>query len=533
MLITKNDVELRNLQEQVQKNKEDIAKHYEIDRTLANFGIKIVGTGTTIDALPDPLTYQGEYGDGYAIGQPGSYNYYIYTRPDPNSGEYENHWLDVGQLGIQGPQGPQGEKGEQGAVGPSSKWYIGPGSPTAGAQYEQYACYLNVTTGWVYYTDDGGQTWITKGSIKGPQGVQGPRGEIGPQGEQGVQGPQGETGDSGGFISIRGILANQSQLPLPATLHDLTAAYLIGNAEPYDLWIQVGENSDTAVWYNAGTFNASTLVQANGQYQTIWNADTKLDKYTNVTTYNQVYVKNANGGEATINVTKQAHPDAVVQRKSDSNITLPLNPASASDAVCQSWVNSQISNKLELIEPASAETDFVTIKKYNDGTYIQQNTIGAYTPADSTKPDFYGVLRSTKGDIRTNMPEASAIVDKTVPNVKYIREHMPYVHTITMDYVGGAYHAVIMNNYSSQINTTNLFKTALSSNNKVVMSVVWDDAGSVSYISANPAVNNIYNNQIEFTGFGYDHISGSNGFTQFTMYLSDVYNITDTVTLFI
>ena len=32
MLITKNDIELRNLQEQVQKNKEDIAKHYEIDR---------------------------------------------------------------------------------------------------------------------------------------------------------------------------------------------------------------------------------------------------------------------------------------------------------------------------------------------------------------------------------------------------------------------------------------------------------------------------------------------------------------------
>ena len=37
----------RNLEEQVRKNKEDIARHYAIDRSLANFGIKIVGTVAT------------------------------------------------------------------------------------------------------------------------------------------------------------------------------------------------------------------------------------------------------------------------------------------------------------------------------------------------------------------------------------------------------------------------------------------------------------------------------------------------------
>jgi hypothetical protein len=33
----------RNLEEQVQKNKEDIAKHYAVDRVLADFGIKVIG----------------------------------------------------------------------------------------------------------------------------------------------------------------------------------------------------------------------------------------------------------------------------------------------------------------------------------------------------------------------------------------------------------------------------------------------------------------------------------------------------------
>ena len=104
--LNNNKLELRNLEEQVQKNKEDIARHYEIDRSLANFGIKIVGTVSSVEALPDPLSYQGQYGDGFAVGQTGSYDYYIYTRPDVNAGQPNNHWLNVGQLAIQGPQGP-------------------------------------------------------------------------------------------------------------------------------------------------------------------------------------------------------------------------------------------------------------------------------------------------------------------------------------------------------------------------------------------------------------------------------------------
>lgn len=91
------------------KNKQDIAYHYEVDRTLANFGIKVVGVLVNFEDLPGstseyplPLApdYTGEFGDAYAVGQPGDYTYYIYTRGNPNVGYTENFWLDAGKLAV-------------------------------------------------------------------------------------------------------------------------------------------------------------------------------------------------------------------------------------------------------------------------------------------------------------------------------------------------------------------------------------------------------------------------------------------------
>ena len=89
-----------------------------MDRALANFGIKIVGTVSTYEELPNPTTYTGEYGDGYAVGEAGNYTYYIFTRPDLNAGQPTDYWLDVGKISVVGPQGPQGERGPQGEQGP-------------------------------------------------------------------------------------------------------------------------------------------------------------------------------------------------------------------------------------------------------------------------------------------------------------------------------------------------------------------------------------------------------------------------------
>ena len=226
-MITYNNSEYRNLTEQVLKNKEDIARHYEIDRVIADFGIRVLGQ------LPSELDIPAgeyEFGDAYLI----DHEYYVYTRPNPALGHIDPYWLNIGSLSIVGPQGPQGATGPQGEQGP-------PG-------------------------------------IQGPQGAQGLRGPEGPVGPRGFTGPEGPQGPSGKSITINAIIPNTEQLPTPASLNDLTKAYLVGTQTPYNLYIQIGETPSTAIWTNAGPFNTATIVNANGQFQAIWNADTKLDK---------------------------------------------------------------------------------------------------------------------------------------------------------------------------------------------------------------------------------------------------------------
>lgn len=247
-----------NLQEQVQKNKEDIANHYNIDRVLANFGIKVIGQVSTEAQLP--LPYNGDYGDAYAVGTSEPYDFYIWTRADANSGHPEDYWFNVGGLTIVGPQGPKGEQGPQGPQG------------VPGSQGPQ--------------------------GIQGPQGPQGAQGIQGMTGPQGPQGPKGDTGDVGGFININGILANANQLPTPESLGNLTIAYLVGASTPYDLYVQVGSTSATATWNNAGPFNAATLVTVNGKAQNVWSADTKINSITgnaSIANGTTVYIHFKNG----------------------------------------------------------------------------------------------------------------------------------------------------------------------------------------------------------------------------------------------
>lgn len=153
-------------------------------------------------------------------------------------------------------------------------WYSGSGVPNSSSQaYVEGDMYLQ-SNGQVYRYQSG--RWQAVVNIKGPRGIQGIQGPKGDTGAQGPQGPQGERGDVGGFINIKGILSNVDQLPLPSSLNNLTVAYLVGSASPYDLYIQVGSTSEDAVWTNTGPFNAATLVMVNGVGQNVWNADTKV-----------------------------------------------------------------------------------------------------------------------------------------------------------------------------------------------------------------------------------------------------------------
>ena len=243
-MITIDNVQYRNLEEQVKKNMDDIQYILEEEGVLNEFGIKIVGQITSSSDLPDPDTYEGEYGDAYAVGTDAPYTIYIYTRA--NGTHPNDYWFNIGQFplaGKDGAQGPTGPAGPQGVRG--STWTNGTSAPTTSGNLPGDK-YLNTTNGDVYnYT---GSTWQLVGNIRGPQGIQGVQGNVGPQGQQGIQGPKGEKGDPGPAFVIAGTVSSTGQLPDPSTLSD-NIAYLVGSDNDYDLYVQL---QGTRTWQNVG-----------------------------------------------------------------------------------------------------------------------------------------------------------------------------------------------------------------------------------------------------------------------------------------
>lgn len=278
-MIKIDGVEFRNLEEQVQKNKEDIAAHYNIDRVLAEFGIRIIGQVTSVNDLPNPDDFSGSYGDAYAVGTSAPYTFYIWTRADPNAGHTNDYWFNVGQLSILGPQGPQGIQGPQGETGErGSLWFSGNGIPSNAQNYNVGDQYLDAQNGDVYslIIESGSKIWMLQRNIIGPQGIQG---IIGPQGLQGVPGPKGETGargPAGPLVNIIGTLGNIDQLPDPETLQR-QSGYIIPIDGVYHVFIIIGE-TNSLQWFDAGLFGAGTIITENGNVLTEWDA-TNVLKY--------------------------------------------------------------------------------------------------------------------------------------------------------------------------------------------------------------------------------------------------------------
>lgn len=281
-MITINGVEFRNLEEQVRKNQEDIKYILEEEGVLNQFGIKVVGQVTSEGELPEAATYQGEYGDAFAVGSTTPYTLYIYTRAF--SGEASPFWFNIGQFPapstVPGPQGPQGEAGKPGLIykgAPNIPYNTGATvvvdingfsyTPEIGDDFiiksvqtiagnPTYLLTAKVTS--VNIGTGSVTALITSNSpnLKGDKGAQGATGAQGPQGETGAQGPQGPAGakgDPGPGFEILGIVAAENQLPDPATVPD-NQAYLVGTAAPYDLYVQAIPESGgtTKEWINAG-----------------------------------------------------------------------------------------------------------------------------------------------------------------------------------------------------------------------------------------------------------------------------------------
>lgn len=262
MITTKidgNTVELRNLQEQVEKNKADIEYIVNQEGALNQFGLKVVGQVDTIGDMPTVQAYKEsnpnwEYGDAFMVGVSTTEatvvdvdNAILLVLTRANTVYPNDFWMNLGKFPKPGPVGSQGPQGEQGIQGEHGLDVTsGTGFPTT--QAPQGTTYINATTGDVYRRYN--NIWQLIGNIKGPTGSVGP---VGPQGNTGPIGPKGATGAQGprGIgVNILGTLTSTSQLPNPTTV-EKDSAYIIPADGVNHLWVI--EGTDNLVWTDFGT----------------------------------------------------------------------------------------------------------------------------------------------------------------------------------------------------------------------------------------------------------------------------------------
>ena len=242
--------ELRNLEDQVEKNAQDIEDFKNGNQTIAEFGITVVGILATAAELPA----QGEnFGDAYLIGSSTPYDMRVWTRDVANN---TAKWVDLGAFPL---QGPKGDKGNIGSV-----IRVDSGEPLNNPT-SLYDFYIDSITGYWYtpYLNETGYGWLKSFTLKGgkgdrgEQGKQGVQGFTGPQGKTGPigpQGPKGNTGDVGPAFNVQGTLASSSNLPTPtATMQDKGYAYIIPDAQgTKHIWVIQGPEGGPFSWVDVG-----------------------------------------------------------------------------------------------------------------------------------------------------------------------------------------------------------------------------------------------------------------------------------------
>ena len=250
-----NGYQLRNLQEQVEKSKNDILAIINEQGTLNQFGIKVVGQIDILNNLPTVEDYKEsnpnwEYGDAYAVGVTAPYSLYILTRA---GGTHPNdYWFNIGQFPLQGAQGKDGTAATVEVAGTVT---LVENSP---ARVENIGDKTNAKLNFYIPRGEKGNTpTIAIGTVESTTGnpeVTNSGTNTGaifnfklPKGDKGDKGDTGATGESFRIIAT---LDNTNQLPTP-TEAIRSNAYLIPDEENENhLWVITGDT--TLLWTDGG-----------------------------------------------------------------------------------------------------------------------------------------------------------------------------------------------------------------------------------------------------------------------------------------
>lgn len=336
-----NDKDFLTYIEKIEQNAANIAKHWDVDRVLADYGIRVRGQVISYDIIKD-VDEGDNIGYAYLVGAEAPYDVYVWTAANPDAGHDTNYWLNIGAISIVGPQGPAGKSISNATLNSSDQLVL-------------------------TFTDGSVQT-LTK-SLKGSPGTPGQDGgtpsvkviqtstgatiqAYGPTGAltssatitngkdgQSIQGPKGDPGS----FSIKGTFASVSEL----TALDITQlvpgdAYLVTTASGYDLWVVVGTAPANYEWVNTGGVGVGSIVTVNGNAQSTWNADTKLDKISTSGANPRVYGITTTGGQTTYQaVANSATGSTLAMRTTTGQINVPTTPSSNGHAASKSYVDGK------------------------------------------------------------------------------------------------------------------------------------------------------------------------------------------------
>ena len=163
---------------------------------------------------------------------------------------------------------------------------------------------------------------------------------------------------------------------------DPSAVYLLGPMgtapdQYYEEWVYVQKADESWVWEKLGDTDS---VDLSGY----------LEKATNVTTYPQVYVKNADGTQTRYDMGFARIVGAVVARDSNAQVCVPDTPTANEHATSKKWVDD---HKLEKIEGATTYPQAYI--KGTDGTQTMFNVVNdAYDANSIARRDSGGRIKA-------------------------------------------------------------------------------------------------------------------------------------------
>ena len=192
---------------------------------------------------------------------------------------------------------------------------------------------------------------------------------------------------------------------------DPSAVYLLGPMgtapdQYYEEWVYVQKADESWVWEKLGDTDS---VDLSGY----------LEKDTSVTTYNQLYRKNANGTQSLVNVYHAgALANSVVARNSDGQIVCAA-PTASDQAATKGYVDTNF-----LAKQTGVTTNPQVYSKAADGT--QENV-----PYSSSSNQYHLVQRTAGGQI--NVPQTPT-ADGHAASKKYVDDNFLAKQTATSTY---------------------------------------------------------------------------------------------------